>query len=52
MPEFLSSAVCKEISKNISGLINYEPVKAFAQDIISGEKFKGLKKHVTVTIKK
>lgn len=40
----LSSAVCKEISKNISGLINYEPVKAFAQDIISGEKFKGIEK--------
>ena len=40
----LSSAVCKEISKNISGLINYEPVKVFAQDIISGEKFKGIEK--------
>jgi DNA topoisomerase-3 len=40
----LSSAVCKEISKNISGLINYEPVKAFAQDIISGEKFKNIEK--------
>ena len=40
----LSSAVCKEISKNISGLINYEPVKAFAQDIILGEKFKNIEK--------
>lgn len=40
----LSSAVCKEISKNISRLINYEPVKAFAQDIISGEKFKNIEK--------
>lgn len=40
----LSSAVAKEIYKNISGLQNYEPVHAFAQEILQGTAYKSISK--------
>lgn len=40
----LSTAVCKEISKNISGLLNFAPVRAFAEEILSDKKYAGIEK--------
>lgn len=40
----LSSAVAKEISKNISGLKNYSPAAGFAAAILQGGSYKGLLK--------
>lgn len=40
----LSAAVAKEISKNIGGLRNFEPMKEFASEILALEAYKGLEK--------
>lgn len=40
----LSTAISKEINKNIAGLCNFEPVKAFAKEILDTESFKGIEK--------
>ena len=40
----LSSAISKEISKNIAGLRNFEPVREFAKEILESESFKGIEK--------
>lgn len=40
----LSTAVAKEITKNIKGLCNFEPVSEFAKEILSKESYKGLEK--------
>ena len=40
----LSTAVCKEISKNISGLLNFAPVRSFAEEILSDKKYAGIEK--------
>ena len=40
----LSTAVCKEINKNISGLLNFAPVRAFAEEILSDKKYAGIEK--------
>ena len=40
----LSTAVSKEIGKNIRGLQNYQPVAAFAERILKEERFKGIAK--------
>lgn len=40
----LSTAVAKEISKNIKGLQNYSPVAAFAERILKEERFGGIAK--------
>ena len=40
----LSTAVSKEIHKNISGLRNYPLVQAFANEILSNQMYKGLEK--------
>ncbi len=40
----LSTAVAKEIGKNIKGLQNYQPVAAFAEKILKEERFKGIAK--------
>ena len=40
----LSTAVAKEIHKNIGGLRNFEPVKDFAAEILNGQSFKGIAK--------
>ena len=40
----LSTAISKEIRKNIAGLTRFEPVKEFANNIIAGESFKGIEK--------
>ncbi|MBQ3514889.1 MAG: type IA DNA topoisomerase [Lachnospiraceae bacterium] len=40
----LSSAVAKEISKNIKGLFSYETVSELAKDVLDGGKYKGLEK--------
>lgn len=40
----LSTAVAKEIYKNISGLRNFSPVSAFAQEILDGGSYKGIGK--------
>ncbi len=40
----LSSAVAKEISKNIKGLTRYEPVKDIAAGIISSKAYEGIAK--------
>lgn len=40
----LSSAIAKEIIKNIRGLTAYAPVKGFVEEIIAGEKYKNLEK--------
>lgn len=40
----LSTAVAKEIGKNIRGLQNYQPVSSYAAKIISEEGFKGIAK--------
>lgn len=40
----LSTAVAKEIHKNLSGLKNYEPAKEFAEEILSQESYKNIAK--------
>ena len=40
----LSTAIAKEIDKNIKGLCNYEKVAPFAQNIINQEGYKGIAK--------
>lgn len=40
----VSSAVCKEIDKNLSGLKNYTPTAAFAAEILEQKKYISLKK--------
>lgn len=40
----LTTAVAKEIRKNISGLQTYEPVKKFVADILENGKYKGIEK--------
>ena len=40
----LSTAVAKEIDKNIIGLKNYQPVKEFAEEILEKKSFAGLEK--------
>ena len=40
----LSTAVAKEISKNISGLKSFLPVKEFAEEILAGNNYIGLEK--------
>ncbi len=40
----LSTAVAKEISKNISGLQYYQPCSAFAQNILKQQSYKNLAK--------
>ena len=40
----LSTAVAKEIGKNIKGLLNYQPVAAFAEKILREERFQGIAK--------
>lgn len=40
----LSTAVAKEITKNIGGLRNFEPVKGFAQEILNQGSYQGLAK--------
>lgn len=40
----LSTAVAKEIGKNIKGLQNYQPVAAFAEKILKEERFQGIAK--------
>ena len=48
----LSSAVCKEIHKNISGLQNYGPCAPYAKNILSNGLYKGLEKTKYVDDKK
>ncbi|WP_027430564.1 DNA topoisomerase [Lachnospira multipara] len=40
----LSTAISKEINKNIAGLRNFAPVKEFASEILEKESFKGIEK--------
>lgn len=40
----LSTAVAKEIDKNISGLKNFSPMKDFAEEVLNGKSFLGLEK--------
>ena len=40
----LSTAVAKEIGKNIKGLLNYQPVAAVAEKILREERFQGIAK--------
>ena len=40
----LSTAVAKEIDRNISGLKNYPPMKDFAEEVLNGKSFVGLEK--------
>ncbi len=40
----LSSAVAKEIGKNLNGLTRYAPAAAFAQEVLSGESFQKIGK--------
>ena len=40
----LSSAVTKEIYKNMKGLLSYETVSGLAKDVLENEKYKGLEK--------
>ena len=40
----LSTAVAKEIDKNISGLKNYPPVKEFAEEVLASKSFMNLAK--------
>ncbi|MCI9397702.1 MAG: type IA DNA topoisomerase [Lachnospiraceae bacterium] len=40
----LSTAVAKEIGKNIKGLLNYQPVAAVAEKILREERFQGIVK--------
>ncbi len=40
----LSTAVAKEINRNIKGLIRFDPTAAFAQEILEKQSFKGIEK--------
>ncbi|MDD6661756.1 MAG: DNA topoisomerase [Lachnospiraceae bacterium] len=40
----LSTAVAKEISRNISGLRNFAPAKEFAQEVLDGGSYRGIAK--------
>lgn len=40
----LSTAVSKEITKNISGLRNYSMIRPFAEEILNGKYYQGLEK--------
>ena len=40
----LSTAVSKEITKNISGLKNYSMIRPFAEEILNGKYYQGLEK--------
>ena len=40
----LSTAVAKEIDKNIAGLKNFPPMKDFAEEVLNGKAFLGLEK--------
>ena len=48
----LSSAVAKEIYKNIGGLNNYAPLSGFANEIMQGKKYQGIIKSKYVDDKK
>ena len=48
----LSSAVAKEIYKNIGGLNNYTPLSGFANEIMQGKKYQGIIKSNYVDDKK
>ncbi len=48
----LSTAVSKEIAKNISGLKSFEPLKVFAEEILNDKKYTGLAKTRYVDDKK
>lgn len=48
----LSSAVAKEIYKNIGGLNNYIPLSGFANEIMQGKKYQGIIKSKYVDDKK
>ena len=48
----LSSAVAKEIYKNIGGLNNYTPISGFANEIMQGKKYQGIIKSKYVDDKK
>ena len=48
----LSSAVAKEIYKNIGGLNNYMPLAGFANEIMQGKKYQGIIKSKYVDDKK
>lgn len=48
----LSSAVAKEIYKNIGGLKNYTPLSGFANEIMQGKKYQGIIKSKYVDDKK
>lgn len=48
----LSTAVCKEIHKNIGGLQNYGPCAGFAKNILANQLYKGLEKTKYVDDKK
>ena len=48
----LSSAVAKEIYKNISGLNNYAPLSGFTNEIMQGKKYQGIIKTKYVDDKK
>lgn len=48
----LSTAVCKEIHKNINGLQNYSPCAGFAKNILTNGTYKGLEKTKYVDDKK
>ena len=48
----LSSAVAKEIYKNIGGLNNYTPLSEFANEIMQGKKYQGIIKSKYVDDKK
>ncbi len=48
----LSTAVCKEIHKNIGGLQNYGPCAGFAKNILANGLYKGLEKTKYVDDKK
>ena len=48
----LSSAVAKEIYKNIGGLNNYTPLSGFANEIMQGKKYQGIIKPKYVDDKK
>ena len=45
----LSTAVSKEIYKNINGLRGFTPVKGFAENILKAGSYKGLEKTKYVT---
>ena len=48
----LSSAIAKEIYKNIGGLNNYTPISGFANEIMQGKKYQGIIKSKYVDDKK